>query len=107
MLSAFSLLVAVLPNVHQANGRVKAIKHDQRQRKMVQNAPQLIAIKFVPLVTNVRRFDCERVINPQRDVCNGEKSDELASWLELSCGRQVGAATKSVDYERRLDEDLN
>lgn len=69
-MSELAGLIAVPPDVHQAHRSVETVEHNERQREMVQNAPQLVAIEVVSLVLHVRILDREGIIDPKRNICN-------------------------------------
>jgi hypothetical protein len=104
---AFAPLVAVLPDVDETHRRVEAVEHDERQREVIQNAPQSVAVEVVALVIEVRRFDRESVVDPQGDVRDGEEGDEFTAWLRSPRFDGVRAAAEGVDYPGCLNEDLD
>lgn len=100
-------LVRVPPHVHQAHARMEPIEHDQRQRDVIEDVPDDVAVELVALVARVVRLHRERVEQPQRHIGDRQERDQLAAGLRASQVGGIRAAPQAVNYERRLDEDLD
>lgn len=73
---------------------------------MIQNAPECVAVERVAFILNVSVFHWESIINPERNVCDCQERNELASRFLLSELYRVRAAAKCVDDPRSLNHDL-
>lgn len=100
-------LIAVSPDIHKANRRMKTIEHDERQRQMIQNRPGTIAIEVVAFIFDGRILHGKCVEDPQADISNGEKCDEFTTWRFYSRLFSVGAATQCITNPRCLNQHLD
>lgn len=126
-------LIRMLPNIHKADGRMKTIEHNQRQRNVIQYFPQCVAIEFIPAYGRGKRWACvsekwkividddinipsiayvcrfhgKCVEYPQRHVADCHEYDKFASRLLFTQRNGIRASAQPIDYERRLYEHLN
>jgi hypothetical protein len=100
-------LVGRLPDVDEADGRVEAVEHGERQRHVAQHGPEHAAVEVEAVVARVLRLDLERLDDPHGHVANHQKRDQLATRLLEAQAARVAAPTQPVDDERRLQQHLH